>query len=83
MDRVLVEISVPVAQKVFEAFLPTHLTGFEALPLIIRTAEDLTGGLFAACSETTLSRKEDGGIIDLNLPVCRLSIKNGDKLVLV
>ena len=83
MSKVLVEIDIPIAQKVFEVFLPLHLTGFELLPLIIRTAEDLTDGIFSASEETTLSRKEDGSLLNLNLPVWRLEVKNGEKFVLI
>ena len=83
MNKIMVEIQVPVAQKSFELFLPIHLRGFEALKLITKLAATLTGGLFTASNETILERKEDGSILDLNLPIWKLQIKNGDKLVLI
>ena len=83
MNKILVEIMVPAAQKCFEAFLPVHLSGDEALQLIIKIAVDLTGGLFVANEETAVCRKEDGSILNLNLSVRELEIKNGDKLVLI
>ena len=83
MSKVLAEVEVPIAQRVFEMFLPVNLTGFEALPLIIKLAGDLTYGMFMAGNETVLCRKEDGSILDLNMPIWKLGIKNGDKLVLI
>ena len=83
MNKILVEINVPIAQKTFEIFLPAQMLGFDALPLIIKSAEILTDGIFMASEETILSRKDDGSILDLNLPVWRLDIKNGDKLILI
>ena len=83
MNKVLIEIEIPVAQKAVEVFLPCHLTGFEALPLVIRIATELTDGIFIASEETVLCRKEDGSILDLNMAVWKLDIKNGDKLVLI
>ena len=82
MNRVLTEINIPVAQKVFEVFLPLHLTGFELLPLMVRIAIDLTDGIFMANEGTTICRKEDGSILDLNMPLCKLGLRNGDKLIL-
>ena len=83
MNKVLAEIEIPVAQKVIEVFLPPHLTGFEVLPLVIKIASELTDDIFMASDETTLFRKDDGSILDLNMPVWKLDIKNGDRLVLI
>ena len=82
-DKLLVEVSVPVAQKTFEILLPKHLLGFEALQLIKRAVTDLTDGLFVQSEETTLCEKETGSILDLNLPIWKLGQENGSKLVLI
>ena len=83
MNKTIVEIVIPVAQKTFEAFLPMHLSGFEALALIAKIAEETTDHLFIADDETTLCREEDGSILDLSLPLWRQGLKNGDKLLLI
>ena len=83
MNRILVEIFVPIAGKSFETFLPLHLFGYETIQLIIKIAADLSGGLFVASEETALCRKEDGSILNLNQTVWKLELKNGDKLLLI
>ena len=83
MNKLLVEIFVPIAGKSFEVFLPLHLSGYEAMQLIIKIAADLTDGLFVASEETTLCRKEDGSILNLNQPIWKLELKNGDGLTLI
>ena len=83
MDKILVEIFVPVAGKSFEIFLPLHLLGHEVIHLVIKIASDLTDGLFVASQETAICRKEDGAILNLNQTVWKLKLKNGDKLALI
>jgi len=83
MNRILVEIFIPIADRSFEAFLPSHLAGYEALRLIIKIATDLTGGLFVSNEETVLCRKEDGSILNLNQTIWMLGLKNGNKLTLI
>jgi len=83
MNKIMVEIFVPMAGRSFEAFLPSHLAGYEALGLIVKIAMDLTGGLFIANEETVLCRGEDGAILSLNQPVCKMGLQNGDKLLLI
>ena len=83
MSKRLAIIEVPVAQKTFEAFLPLHLTGFEVLGLLTRIAGDLTDGIFVPGDDAALCRKDDGAMLDLSMPIWKLDIKNGDKLVLI
>lgn len=83
MNKIIVEIFVPIAERSFEAFLPSHLAGYEALQLVIKIAADLTGGLFVANDETALCRMEDGSVLSLNQPVWKMGLQNGDKLSLI
>ena len=83
MSKILVEVSVPVAQTSFDAFLPLELAGYEALALLVKLAPDSTGGLFVADEGTALCRREDGTILDIQLPVWKMGLGNGAKLMLV
>lgn len=83
MNKILVEVSVPAAQIGFDAFLPLELSGCEALKLLVKLASDSAGGLFAADEGTALCRREDGAILDIRLPVWKMGLCNGEKLMLV
>ena len=82
MNKVFTEIEVPAAQKVFEVFLPQHLTGFEVLPLLRKMAEGISDSSVIIGNEPLLCKKDDGSVYDLTLPIWKLGIKNGDILVL-
>ncbi|MDR0852349.1 MAG: EsaB/YukD family protein [Clostridiales Family XIII bacterium] len=83
MNKILIEIEIPVAQKSFEVFLPLHLTGYEVLGLIVKIATELTDRLFVADDGVALCRKEDGAILNLNQPLWKLGLINSEKLILV
>jgi len=83
MNKIMVDIEVPIAQRVFEVLLPAHLCGFEILSLVIKLVVELTDGIFMESDETILCGKEDGSILDLNVPIWMSGIKNGDRLVLI
>lgn len=83
MNKIRVEIHIPVAQKVLEVFLPLHLRMGEIIRLVSKMAIDMTGGLFNQSEETVLCNKEDGSILDMNASVLEAGLKNGTKLVLI
>ena len=83
MNKVLVEIYVPVEQKAYDFFLPLHLPLYEALRMVVKIVTEVSGGLFTANGETTLCGRVDGSILNINLTVHELGLKNGSKLMLV
>lgn len=83
MNKILVEVHVPVAGKSFDMFIPTHLMLHEAMLLIKKIAMEMSDGLFVASSETTLCNRSDGSILNINLSVYELGLKNGSKLMLI
>ena len=82
MDKVLVEVYIPVLDRSVEAFVPPELWGSEALALL-KKAADMSDGRFVPNEQTTLCRREDGMILNINLSVYELGIRNGSQLMLI
>ena len=83
MDKVLVEVYIPVLDRSVEAFVPPELRGSEALALLKKAAADMSDGRFVPNEQTTLCRREDGMILNINLSVYELGIRNGPQLMLI
>lgn len=83
MDKVLIQVYVPVLDRAFDIFVPRHSHMHEVLELVKRAVEDLSDGSFLPHESTTLCRREDGTIININLSVFELNIQNGAKLMLI
>ena len=83
MDKVLVEVYVPVLNRSYDMFIPLRLRISEVLTLLKKAIVDLSDGTFVADDNTVICRREDGKILDINLSVYELNIQNGSKLMLI
>ena len=83
MEKVLVEIFVPVLNRSFDVFIPLQSPMYEVLELIKKAISEMSDGRFIANQNTTICHREDGSILNINLSVYELEIRNGSKLMLI
>ncbi len=83
MDKVLVEVYVPVLDRSFDVFIPLRSPMFEVLELIKKAVKEMSDGRFIANENTAICHRENGTIININLSVYELEIRNGSKLMLI
>lgn len=83
MEKVLVEVFVPVLERSFDIFIPLHSPMYEVLELIKRAVKEMSDGRFVVNENTTLCHRDDGTIVNINLSVYELEIRNGSKLMLI
>lgn len=83
MDKVLVEVYVPVLERTFDIFIPLCSPMYEVLELMKKAVKELSDGRFHADENTAICHREDGSIININLSVYELEIRNGSKLMLI
>ena len=83
MEKVLVEVYVPGLERSFDVFIPVQSPMYEVLELIKKAVREMSDGRFVVNENTTLCHRENGTIININLSVYELRIKNGSKLMLI
>ena len=83
MNKVLVEVFVPVIDARYDVFIPNTSQMSEVLELLKKAVKDLSGGRFIATDETAVCYRENGSIINVNMTVYELGIHNGSKLMLI
>ena len=83
MDKVLVEVFVPVLDRSYDIFIPLRSPMHEVLELIKKAIKEMSDGRFIANENTAICYRENGAIININLSVYELEIKNGSKLMLI
>lgn len=83
MDKVLVEVCVPVLDRSFDMFIPVASPMYEVLDLMKKAITEMSDGRFVANENTAICYREDGAIININLSVYELEICNGSKLMLI
>jgi len=83
MEKILVEIYVPVLNTSYDVFIPQRLPMYEVLELIKKAVFEMSEGRFVSNNSTAICNKSDGTILNINLSVCELGLKNGSKLMLI
>ena len=83
MNKVLVEVYVPVVKQNYDMLIPSSIMMYEAVELIGRIATEMSNGIFVADKDTVVCRREDGAILNINLSVRELGLKHGSRLMLV
>lgn len=83
MDKVLIEVYVPLLDRSFDMFVPLISPMYEVLALIKRAVTEMSDGRFMPDEGTALCHREDGTIININLSVYELDIRNGSRLMLI
>ncbi len=83
MDKVLIEVFVPILGETFDMFISLQAPMYEILELIKKGISEMSYGRFMANKSTVICYRDNGNIININLSVYELNIVNGTKLMLI
>ena len=83
MNKVLVNVYVPILNASYDIFIPMQSQLFEVADLIKKAVAELSEGRFIPTRDTTISLRSSGKILDINRTIQDLSIGNGTKLMLI
>lgn len=83
MDKILVEIFLPAANKSFEIYIPLDIKIHELTFLLEKTVSELSNGLFISNDDSVICERSTGNILNVNMSVKELDLKNGSKLMLL
>lgn len=82
MDKILVEVYVPIMEDKYDVFIPINKNIQSVIQLLNKAIYDLTNGLYSIKS-TLICDKNTGAIYDMNKTVKDSGLKNGSKILLV
>lgn len=83
MDKILVEVFVPVIELSFDAFIPSQSPMYEVLELLKKAATEMSDGRFVPDKKVAICHRDNGRIININLSANELEVRNGSKLMLI
>ena len=78
MDKILVNIFVPIINSSYDMFIPVSLKVYTVLELIKKSVAEMSDGRFIANENNVLCFRGD-----INLSVLETEIKNGSRLMLI
>lgn len=83
MEHILVEVFVPALEQSFDAFIPLQSPMYEVLELLKKAAREISGGRLVVDETTAICHRDNGRIININMSVYELGVRNGSKLMLI
>ena len=83
MNKVLVEIYVPVMETKYDVFLPINKTIEETLILINKAINEISNGMYMIKKESMICNKNTGKVYVFNQTIKDSGIRNGTKLLLI
>lgn len=83
MEKIIVEIFVPALNEAYDVFIPRQVQMFQVLELLKKAVTEMSDGRFVATDETAICYRHSGKIININMTVFELGIRNGAKLMLI
>ena len=83
MNKLPLEVYLPSAQKTFDVQVPPDARLSQVTELAGRTLAELSGGLYAADGDPTLCDRETGDMLNINMTVWELGLRNGSRLMLI
>ncbi|MCM1307729.1 MAG: EsaB/YukD family protein [Butyrivibrio sp.] len=83
MEKILVELHIPVNGKQYDIELPSNILIHQAVELISDFFKGNQGELFTPDGSTVLCDLASGQILDINKTVFELGLANGSKLLLI
>lgn len=83
MDKILVEVYVPVAGMSYDVFIPRQSMFYEVQELIEKSVREWVADVFIIWEDTALCFRDTGEIVNINVSVEELGLKNGSKLMLI
>lgn len=83
MNKIIVEIYIPIIGKSYDVFIPKNKKLYEVSQLLAKSISDLTDGMFVMSDNNVLCDLVTGQVLDINLSVNDLGLKNGSRLMLI
>lgn len=83
MGKVLINVYLPSALKSYDVMVPADMRLCQAAKLIAGTLSQISGSLYSEGSVPTLCDRITGDILNINMSVWELGLRNGSQLMLV
>lgn len=83
MDKVLVKVYVPMLEKVYDVWIPSHKRIYNVIDLLIKAVNELNDNCYRPDRLPMLYDKLTAEVYDINLSIKDSTIRSGTELVLL
>lgn len=83
MDKVLVKVYVPMLEKIYDVWIPSHKRIYNVIDLLIKAVNELNDNCYRPDKLPMLYDKLTAEVYDINLSIKHSTIRSGTELVLL
>lgn len=83
MDKVLVKVYVPMLEKIYDVWIPSHKRIYNVIDLLIKAVNELNDNWYRPDKLPMLYDKLTAEVYDINLSIKDSTIRSGTELVLL
>ena len=83
MDKVLVKVYVPMLEKIYDVWIPSHKRIYNVIDLWIKDVNELNDNCYRPDKLPMLYDKLTAEVYDINLSIKDSTIRSGTELVLL
>ena len=83
MDKVLVKVYVPMLEKIYDVWIPSHKRIYNVIYLLIKSVNELNDNCYRPDKLPMLYDKLTAEVYDINLSIKDSTIRSGTELVLL
>lgn len=83
MDKILVKVYVPMLEKIYDVWIPSHKRIYNVIDLLIKAVNELNDNCYKPTKMPMLYDKITAKAYDINLSVKESTMRSGTEIVLV
>lgn len=82
-DKVLVNVYLPASGQDYDVMVPRRLKLRDVTPMLAAALVELSGGSFIPSDDVAICDRQSGALLNINVTVDELGIRNGSKLMII
>lgn len=83
MDKILVKVYVPMLEKIYDVWIPSHKRIYNVIDLLIKAVNELNDNCYKPTKMPMLYDKITAKAYDINLSVKESTMRSGTEVVLL
>lgn len=83
MDNVLIKLYVPILEKIYDVWIPSHKSIYNVILLLVKAINELNENCYKPNKIPMLYDKITAEMYDVNLKIIETNIRSGTELILL
>lgn len=83
MDKVLVKVYVPMLEKIYDVWIPSHKRIYNVISLLIKAVNELNDNCYKLSKMPMLYDRLTAEVYDINLSIKDSTMRSGTEVVLL